>query len=116
VDAAEHVGDSLQFNLLDFDNDQVSEFVKRCAELGVKIQIFGINDNARDFRNWQYSFEQTPAMHNTADIISSACDLRLPMSFTMQDIELLAQIIRTVIDEMGQQTAKLDKRTDKLSA
>jgi dTDP-4-amino-4,6-dideoxygalactose transaminase len=116
VDAAEHVGDSLQFNLQDFDNDQVSEFVKRCAALGVKIQIFGINDNARDFRNWQYSFEQTPAMHNTAEIISSACDLRLPMSFTMQDIELLAQIIRTVVDEMTQHSSELNKPADKLSA
>jgi len=55
-------------------------------------------------------------MHNTADIISNACDLRLPMSFTMQDIELLAQIIRTVIDEMTQQSVELNNRTNKLSA
>ena len=49
VDAAEHVGDSLQFNLVDFDRPHVDDFVARCADKGVKIQIFGLDDNARDF-------------------------------------------------------------------
>ncbi len=100
VDAAENIGDSLQFNLIDFNQQHVDEFVSRCADKGVKIQIFGMNDNARDFRNWKYSYEKTPAMHNTAEIISCACDLRLPITFTMEDIELLSGIIHEVIDEM----------------
>jgi dTDP-4-amino-4,6-dideoxygalactose transaminase len=100
VDAAEHVGDSLQFNLVDFDIEHVNEFVDRCADKGMKIQIFGLNDNARDFRNWKYSFDSTPEMDNTADIISCACDLRLPITFTMEDIELLGAIIHEVINEM----------------
>lgn len=100
VDNAEHVGDSLQFNLIDFDKYQVNDFVSRCADSGVKIQIFGIDDNARDFRNWQYSFDKTPELENTAEIISCACDLRLPMTFTLDDIELLGAIINEVIAEM----------------
>lgn len=113
VDSAEHVGDSLQFNLVDFSNDNVNDFISRCADRGVKIQIFGIEDNARDFRNWQYSFDETPELENTAEIISCACDLRLPMTFTMEDIELLGVIIKEVIFEMLEQTSSLKTAASK---
>ena len=113
VDNAEHVGDSLQFNLVDFSKDEVNDFVARCADKGVKIQIFGIDDNARDFRNWQYSFDETPDLDNTADIISCACDLRLPMTFTLEDIELLGAIIKEVIVEMAEQQTPLLKSASK---
>ena len=112
VDNAEHVGDSLQFNLVDFSNDNVNDFVSRCADKGVKIQIFGIDDNARDFRNWQYSFDETPDLENTADIIACACDLRLPMTFTLEDIELIGTIINEVIDDMSlPSSVKLKKQS-----
>jgi len=107
VDNAEHVGDSLQFNLINFDSDNVNNFIESCAEKGVKIQIFGIEDNARDFRNWQYSFEKMPELENTAEIISCACDLRLPMTFTLEDIELIASIIKEVITDMTHQQPQL---------
>ena len=107
VDASDHVGDSLQFNLIDFDRQHVDDFVSRCATKGVKIQIFGLDDNARDFRNWKYSFDETPDMNSTANIIACACDLRLPITFTMEDIELLGAIISEVIDEMINQGFKL---------
>lgn len=100
VDAADHVGDSLQFNLIDFDREHVNEFVSRCAEKGVKIQIFGLNDNARDFRNWKYSYENAPDLDQTADIIAAACDLRLPITFTMDDIEIIGKVIIEVVNEM----------------
>ena len=99
VTSAEHVGDSLQFNLIDFDLADVNSFIETCAEQGVKVQVFGSNDNARDFRNWQYSFDKTPAMDNTSEIISYACDLRLPISFTLDDIELIGAIIMDVLVE-----------------
>ncbi len=95
-----HVGDSLQFNLQGLSEAQVVDFLSRAAEDGVKIQVFGSAENARDFRNWQYSFEEMPAMNNTAEIIDFACDLRLPMNFDMQDIELIAEIIQQVVADM----------------
>lgn len=107
VDASDHVGDSLQFNLIDFDREHVDEFVSRCADKGVKIQIFGLNDNARDFRNWKYSFESMPDLGKTADIISCACDLRLPITFTMEDIDVLGTVIIEVIDDMIHQGIKI---------
>ncbi len=98
VDNAEHVGDSLQFNLSHFSNDNVTNFIQNCAAEGVIIQVFGRNDNARDFRNWLYSFESIPEMQNTSDIISCACDLRLPITFTLNDIDLIGEIILETLD------------------
>jgi len=100
VDSAENVGDSLQFNLLNFNQQNVANFIKGCGEKGVKLQVFGSTDNARDFRNWEYSFEELPDMNNTAEIISYACDLRLPIAFTLEDIEIIGAIIIQVLNDI----------------
>ncbi len=107
VNNAQHVGDSLQFNLLDFDYEQVNDFVKACADKGLKIQIFGLNDNARDFRNWLYSYDEKPDLEKTSQVISCACDLRLPITFTLDDIELIGAIINQVMAEMQGQQSEL---------
>jgi len=97
VDSAENVGDSLQFNLPGLNETELSHFIAGAADEGVIIQVFGLNNNARDFRNWQYSFTQTPDCEKTAELINYACDLRLPMSFTLDDIELIGEIITDVM-------------------
>ena len=101
VDNAENVGDSLQFNLLNFNQKNIADFINGCGEKGVKLQVFGSTDNARDFRNWEYSFEELPEMTNTAEIISYACDLRLPIAFTLEDIELIGAIIIQVLNNIN---------------
>jgi len=101
VDNAENVGDSLQFNLPGLDETELSHFIAGAAEKGVIIQVFGLNNNARDFRNWEYSFTETPTCDKTAELINYACDLRLPMSFTLDDIELIGEIITEVMDNLG---------------
>lgn len=107
VDQTVSIGDSLQFNLVDFSAEKVEEFVSSCAQKGVKIQIFGHKDNARDFRNWQYSYNTKPNLINTCEIISHACDLRLPITFTLDDIELIAAIIMQVLSDMSFQDMPL---------
>ena len=101
VDNAENVGDSLQFNLPGLNETELSHFISATAEKGVIIQVFGLNNNARDFRNWEYSFTETPACEKTAELINYACDLRLPMSFNLDDIELIGKIITEVMDSLG---------------
>ena len=101
IDCVENVGDSLQFNLIDFDESDVTKFIENAAEQGVIVQVFGRNNNARDFRNWQYSYENMPTCDKTAKLISFACDLRLPMSFTLEDIELIGSIITEVMTEFS---------------
>ena len=101
VDSTENIGDSLQFNLTDFDESEISQFLEDTSKAGVIIQVFGRNNNARDFRNWEYSFKETPDCNKTADLISCACDLRLPMSFNLDDIETIGEIITHVMNNLN---------------
>ncbi|MGK7926959.1 MAG: aminotransferase class I/II-fold pyridoxal phosphate-dependent enzyme [Spirulina sp.] len=95
--SVERVGDSIQFNLLGFTHQQVDRFIKQTSERGVKIKIFGRLDNARYFKNWQYSFENPPELLQTEKIIAYACDLRLSLSFDENDIDLIGYIIKDVL-------------------
>ena len=106
LDQVDRAPDSMQFNLLNFTKSQVDQFVKDTAVKGLKIQIFGRLDNARYFKNWQYSFTKMPELKQTEEIISCACDLRLSPSFTTEDIDTIGRIIKSVINDIVSETNK----------
>ncbi len=110
LEQVSRVGDSLQFHLKDLELDQVDEFVREAARRGVNIQIFGSMDNARYFKNWRYSFQQEPQLSRTDDIISFACDLRISLSFTHDDINLLGYIIKDVLFNVIKEKTDIDYR------
>jgi len=109
VENTQNIGDSLQFNLINLTEDDAQRFVSTAADRGVQLQVFGKNNNARDFRNWQYSFDALPKCEKTATIISSACDLRLPSSFILEDIELIGAILTEVMTETMNNSVALKK-------
>jgi hypothetical protein len=82
---------------LGLTSKQVDKFVEHTHERGLAIQIFGKGDNSRYYKNWQYSFTETPSLEKTDAIISSACDLRLPSSFDFDDLNLIGYIIKDVL-------------------
>jgi len=96
-DKVKRAPDSLQFNLLGLTSKQVDKFVEQTHERGLAIHIFGKGDNSRYYKNWQYSFTETPSLEKTDAIISSACDLRLPSSFDFDDLNLIGYIIKDVL-------------------
>ncbi|MDJ0724536.1 MAG: aminotransferase class I/II-fold pyridoxal phosphate-dependent enzyme [Prochloraceae cyanobacterium] len=104
---------SIQFNLLNLSTKQVERFVKETAVRGVKIAIFGRLDNARYFKNWRYSFTEMPDLKQTDEIISCACDLRISLSFSLEDIDTLASIVKEVlqniVDEAEQEKLLVSK-------
>ena len=91
---------SIQFNLLNLTTKQLDKFIKETAVRGVKIQVFGRFDNARYFKNWRYSFAEIPDLEQTDEIISFACDLRISLSFSLEDIDNLASIVKEVIEKI----------------
>lgn len=95
----QRVGDSFQFNVTGLTESQVEEFRNRARERGIELQVFGHSDNARYFRNWKYSFHKTPDLKQTEDIITAACDFRIPLTFTTDDIQTIADIIRELLSE-----------------
>lgn len=85
--------DSLQFNLVDFDRDMAIAFQAAAKENGVSVQVFGLStDNARAFWNWQFLGE-APALPMTREMLSKACDTRLPARLETADLDYIADAL-----------------------
>ncbi|WP_439104171.1 DegT/DnrJ/EryC1/StrS family aminotransferase [Celeribacter marinus] len=85
--------DSLQFNLVDFDRDMAIAFQAAAKENGVSVQVFGLStDNARAFWNWQFLGE-APALPKTREMLSKACDTRLPARLETADLDYIADAL-----------------------
>ena len=90
-----YVGSSLQFRVAEFNQDQVSEFVNGCARRGVELKWFG-NVEPQGFTSrydsWRY-LENTQQLPQTLEILATTFDLRIPLTFTLEDMEIIGSII-----------------------
>ena len=62
------------------------------------VGLFGSVDNARNFRNWQYSPIATDVPF-TEEMIGNAIDVRLPLSFTDDDITQMGKVLLAAADD-----------------
>lgn len=92
------VCDSLQFNLLNFSEEQVDEFLASCKRRGMPVGLFGSKENARNFVNWKYSPHAEP-LPRTAALIAAAIDVRLPLQFEDEDFDAMADVLLAAIDD-----------------
>ncbi|WP_319826311.1 DegT/DnrJ/EryC1/StrS family aminotransferase [Thalassovita sp.] len=94
--------DSIQFNLVGMNDDEIRAFEGAAAKRGVKVQIFGIStDNARAFWNWQF-MDHIPDLPQTRAMLMKACDARLPARLQLPELDLIADaLIRAAQDVMG---------------
>jgi dTDP-4-amino-4,6-dideoxygalactose transaminase len=85
--------DSIQFNLVDMDEAETRAFAQVAAEQGVKVQVFGLStDNARAFWNWQF-LPETQELPKTRDMLMRACDVRLPVRLSRDELDVIADIL-----------------------
>ena len=90
-----YVGSSIQFLLLDWPDDAILEVVERCIGRGVELKWFG---NARPagftsrYDDWRYV--KSPKMPKTDRLLKAILDMRLPLTFSIEDCDLIASIIR----------------------
>ncbi len=85
--------DSIQFNLVGITDAQTQTFAETAAARGLKVQIFGQSrDNARAFWNWQF-LDDTPELPQTRAMLMRACDLRLPARLTIEDCDIIADLL-----------------------
>ena len=92
--------DSIQFNLVGLSEDQVRAFADTAAGLGVKVQVFGLStDNARAFWNWQFLGDQ-PDLPQTRAMLMRACDVRLPVRLTRDELDVVADILLDAMDSV----------------
>lgn len=89
-----YVGSSFQFLLPDFSSDAISGFIKRCENRGVELKWFGEPEPkgfTSRYDSWQFtSIERMP---ETDDVLRGLIDMRLPLTFSKRDCELIAEII-----------------------
>ncbi|MEM7469849.1 MAG: aminotransferase class I/II-fold pyridoxal phosphate-dependent enzyme [Pseudomonadota bacterium] len=86
--------DSIQFNLIDFSQDEARAFSKAAKALAVGVQIFGLStDNARAFWNWQFIDGTLPELPKTRSMLAKACDVRLPVRLSKPDLDFVADAL-----------------------
>jgi len=87
------VHDSIQFNLdSKFTDEMIQEFLTECGDHGLPVELFGHKTNARNFVNWGFAPAEDP-LPETAEMLRTACDCRMPLMWDDEDFEDLGNVI-----------------------
>jgi len=87
------VHDSFQFNLdKKFTPEMIQDFLVECTTHGLPVELFGNKSNARNFVNWGFAPADDP-LPLTAEMLSRACDVRMPLMWDDEDFDDLANVI-----------------------
>jgi len=88
------VGSSIQFLAETLDIEHVLTFIERCQNRGVELKWFGgrkpVGYTSRH-TSWRYVAPQS--LPKTDAILDKLCDMRIPLSFSVADYELIGDII-----------------------
>ncbi|MEL7212465.1 MAG: DegT/DnrJ/EryC1/StrS family aminotransferase [Pseudomonadota bacterium] len=98
-EAEEYVMSSFQFLLLDWDPIAIRRVIAGCLNRGVELKWFGAEDPVAftsKYDSWRYANPQP--MPKTDRVLHGILDMRLPLTFSLEDCALIARIIR---DEVG---------------
>lgn len=97
------VGSSIQFLLLDWAADEIRNVLARCAARGVELKWFGgaepVGFTSR-YDSWRYA--ETPQMPASDRILAGIVDMRVPLTFSLEDCDLIARIIRAEVGAVYQ--------------
>ena len=102
-EAERYVGSSFQFLLLDWAGDRVAEVVRRCAGRGVELKWFGAAEPVAftsRYDSWRYV--DAPPMPASDRVLAGILDMRVPLTFTLDDCALIARIIRAEVGAVWQ--------------
>ena len=101
--AEKYVGSSFQFLLLDWPPDAVQDVLGRCAGRGVELKWFGGAEPSgftSRYDSWRYA-ESAP-MPKSDRILAGLIDMRIPLTFSLEDCALIARIIRAEVSAVYQ--------------
>jgi len=90
----EFVGSSIQFLLLDWEPSAIEAVLDGCQARGVELKWFGADAPAgftSTYRHWRYA--EPPEMPESDRILRGILDMRLPLTFSLEDCALIARII-----------------------
>ncbi|MCP4024325.1 MAG: DegT/DnrJ/EryC1/StrS aminotransferase family protein [Desulfobacteraceae bacterium] len=93
-----YVGSSIQFSLLDQNEETIRNFLTTCMDQGVELKWFGNKEPVgftSAYSSWKY-FGNLPDLVNTKRILATMCDMRIPLTFTESDCNLILEILKDV--------------------
>ncbi len=97
------VGSSIQFLLKDWSEEAVTEALKRCAARGVELKWFGgaepVGFTSR-YDSWRYV--DAPRMPASDAILAGIVDMRVPLTFSVEDCASIARIIKGEVSAVYQ--------------
>ena len=96
-----YVGSSLQFRVERLSPEQIEPFIQNCAKRGVELKWFGGKQPhgfTSRYDSWRY-LGNKQHLPNTLRILSTTFDLRIPLTFDVEDMQLIGDI---VVDEVSQ--------------
>jgi dTDP-4-amino-4,6-dideoxygalactose transaminase len=104
---AEHyVASSFQFLLPDWPADKVQELLARCVSRGVDLKWFGAAEPVAftsRHDSWRYAPPQS--LPQTDRVLAGLIDMRLPLTFIPEDVDVIARIIRAEVSTLWQSIA-----------
>ena len=92
------VGSSIQFLLPDLNQTRITAFVAACAKQGVQLKYFGSDEPhgyTSRYDSWQY-LDQGVMLPATQQRLSCLIDMRISLTFDLDDCRLIAEIISEV--------------------
>lgn len=101
--AETYVASSFQFTLPGWSADRVASVVARCGARGVELKWFGAPDPVAftsRYEHWRYADPQ--ALPQTDSVLAGLIDMRLPLTFTLDDAALIARIIKAEVLAVAQ--------------
>ena len=96
------VASSIQFSVPTFSRQQIQTLLEQCAQRGVMLKWFGGAEPTgytSRYDSWKY-IEEMPQLPNTEHILSTLIDMRIPLTFELDDCELIAEIIVEVAEQI----------------
>ncbi len=97
------VGSSIQFLLLDWSAEKVDEVLTRCGARGVDLKWFGVPEPVAftsRYDSWRYAEPQS--LPQSDRILAGVVDMRVPLTFSLDDCKLIARIIREEVSVVFQ--------------
>ena len=97
------VGSSIQFLLLDWPDTAVNAVIARCLKRGVELKWFGGAEPTgftSRYDSWRYV--DAPRMPDSDRILAGIVDMRVPLTFSLEDCALIARIIRAEVSTVYQ--------------
>lgn len=98
-----YVGSSIQFLLLGWAPAAVQEAIARCAARGVELKWFGADEPAgftSRYDSWRYA--PSERMPDSDRVLTGIVDMRVPLTFSLDDCALIARIIRAEVSAVHQ--------------